>query len=72
MADESVVQARGVLEVFYAIFGDRNCAKCYKGGRMCQCDLQQNKKLGGKKRTAEREGAYAKRKAKVAAMNFDF
>ena len=59
-------------EVFYAIFGNRNCAKCYKGARMCQCHLEQIKKLSGKKRAAEREEAYAKRKAKVAAMSFDF
>ena len=59
-------------EMFYAIFGERNCAKCYKGGRICQCNLVQSKKESGKKRAAEREQAYAKRKAKVATTNFDF
>lgn len=58
--------------MFYAIFGERNCAKCYKGGRICQCNLVQHTKESGKKRAAEREQAYAKRKAKVAATNFDF
>ena len=47
---------------------------CFLHGHMCmcQCHLEQIKKLSGKKRAAEKEEAYAKRKAKVAAMNFDF
>jgi len=59
-------------EMFNAIFGNRNCAQCYKGISICQCYLEKNKQQHGKKRAAEREEAYAKRKGKVAAMDFNF